>query len=316
MNNVSRRSFITTTGTAGIALWVGLSYKWVEGAPHDGGAEWGGPAYDPKTNILYVNANENACLMQMLDNNSTPALNENNLQAGQRLYKQNCMSCHGEERNGTGTYPSLINVHSKYSTAEFLAILNDGRRMMPAFRQLAEQEKSAIASFILDEKKEQRKNFISPKKLVDSNNVIPYRLKGYTRFLSPGGYPAITPPWGTLNAIDLNTGELVWKAPLGEYEELKAKGIPPTGTENYGGPVVTAGGVVFIAATRDGKFRAFNKRTGKVLWEYTLQAPGFATPSIYELNGKQYIVIACGGGKWGIKSSDAYIAFSLPGENK
>jgi quinoprotein glucose dehydrogenase len=279
---------------------------------YGGGAEWGGPAYDPQTGILYVNANENACLMQMLDNKYGPVLNETYLQAGQRLYKQNCMSCHGGDRKGTGTYPPLIDAHSKYSATDFQALLNGGRRMMPAFKQLPEEEKRAIASFILDQKTEQTRTFIAPKKSMDSIDIMPYRLKGYTRFLSPEGYPGITPPWGTLNAINLNTGELVWKTPLGEYEELKAKGIPPTGTENYGGPVVTAGGLVFIAAARDGKLRAFNKRTGKILWEYALPAPGFATPAIYELNGKQYLVIACGGGKLGTKSSDAYVAFSLP----
>ena len=281
---------------------------------YGGGAEWGGPAFDPQTGILYVNANENACLMQMLDNKILPTSLETNLQAGQRFYKQNCMSCHGEERKGTGIYPSLIDIHTKYSFTNFIALLNSGRRMMPAFKQLLKEEKIAIASFILDEKKEQTKPFVASKKSIDSNDIMPYRLKGYTRFLSPEGYLGITPPWGTLNAINLNTGELVWKIPLGEYEELKAKGIPATGTENYGGPVVTAGGLIFIAAARDGKLRAFNKRTGKILWEYTLPAPGFATPSVYELNGKQYIVIACGGGKWGIKSSDAYVAFSLPGK--
>jgi quinoprotein glucose dehydrogenase len=135
---------------------------------------------------------------------------------------------------------------------------------------------------------------------------------GYTKFLSPDGYPAIPPPWGTLSAIDLNTGDFVWKTTLGEYPELTARGIAPTGTENYGGPVVTAGGLVFIGASRDGKFRAFDKRSGKLLWQYDLPAPAFATPAIYELNGKQYIVIACGGGKLGTKAGDAYVAFALP----
>lgn len=126
------------------------------------------------------------------------------------------------------------------------------------------------------------------------------------------GYPAVKPPWGTLTAVNLNTGETEWKIPLGEYPELKAKGIPPTGTENYGGPVVTAGGLLFIAASKDGKLRAFNKRTGKLLWETDLPAPGFATPSVYSVAGKQYIVIACGGGKLNTKSGDAYVAFALP----
>ena len=139
-------------------------------------------------------------------------------------------------------------------------------------------------------------------------------MAGYNRFLSADGFPAIGPPWGTLTAIDLNTGEHVWKTTLGEYPELKEKGVPPTGTENYGGPVVTAGGLLFIAAARDSKIRAFNKYSGKLLWEYDLPAPGFATPSVYAVNGKQYIVIACGGGKLKTRSGDAYIAFALPGE--
>ncbi len=104
----------------------------------------------------------------------------------------------------------------------------------------------------------------------------------------------------------------MWKIPLGEFEELKKKGVPPTGRENYGGPVVTAGGLIFIGATADGKFRAINKKTGKILLETDLPAPGVATPAVYTVNGKQYVAIACGGSKWGGKSSDVYIAFALP----
>jgi len=140
-------------------------------------------------------------------------------------------------------------------------------------------------------------------------------MTGYNKFLSPEGLPAISPPWGTINAINLNTGELVWKDPLGEYPELKAKGIPLTGTENYGGSVVTAGGLLFIAAARDGKIRAYNKYNGKLVWEHELPAPGFATPSVYEVNGKQFIVIACGGGKLKTNSGDAYVAFALQNKN-
>ena len=132
-----------------------------------------------------------------------------------------------------------------------------------------------------------------------------------TKFETKDGYPAIRPPWGSLSAIDLNSGKMVWKIPLGDYPELRAKGIH-SGAENYGGPVVTAGGLLFIAATKDGKFRAFNKRTGKLLWEVDLPAAGFATPSLYQVNGKQFIVIACGGGKMKTKSGDAYVAFALP----
>jgi quinoprotein glucose dehydrogenase len=279
---------------------------------YDGGGEWGGPAVDPATGILYVNANEMAWIMKMNENNIEQPKKESWLEAGQRLYHQNCLSCHGADRKGTGNNPDISGVKSKYKQEEFLTLINSGRRMMPAFKHLGEAEKNAIASFILEVKEEQQREFIAEKKPFDSANYMPYKLDGYRKFLSPTGYPAISPPWGTLSAIDLNTGDFKWKVTLGEYPELKAKGIPPTGTENYGGPVVTAGGIVFIAATRDSKFRAFHKKTGKLLWEYDLPASAFATPAVYELHGRQYVVIACGGGKLNTRSGDAYIAFALP----
>jgi quinoprotein glucose dehydrogenase len=139
-----------------------------------------------------------------------------------------------------------------------------------------------------------------------------YGFTGYNKFLTKDGYPAIAPPWGTLNAIDLQTGKYLWKIPFGEFEELKKKGIPTTGRENYGGSVITAGGLLFIGATADNKFRAYNKRTGKLLWETTLPASGVATPAVYAVDGKQYVVIACGGSKWGGPNGDSYVAFSLP----
>ena len=137
-------------------------------------------------------------------------------------------------------------------------------------------------------------------------------MTGYNKFQDGKGFPAVAPPWGTLNAINLNTGEYVWKIPLGEDPGMVAKGIRHTGTENYGGPVVTASGLLFIAATKDEKFRAFDKKTGKLLWETTLPAAGFATPATYQVNGKQYVVIACGGVKLGAKKGNQYVAFALP----
>jgi quinoprotein glucose dehydrogenase len=221
------------------------------------------------------------------------------------------MSCHGPERKGSGNYPSLIAVDKKYNEQEISELISTGRRMMPGFKQLSGEERSAISSFLLSTKSTQQKKFIEAPKPVDTFRHLPYSTTGYNRFLSKEGYPAIKPPWGTLNAINLNTGEIAWKIPFGEFPEFKKKGII-TGSENYGGSVVTAGGVLFIAATRDGKFRAFNKRTGKLLWETNLPAPGFATPAVYSLNGKQYIAIACGGGKLGTKSGDSYVVFALP----
>jgi quinoprotein glucose dehydrogenase len=140
----------------------------------------------------------------------------------------------------------------------------------------------------------------------------PYDFVGYERWRDSTGYPAIKPPWGSLSAIDLNTGTYLWRIPLGEHAALTAKGIPVTGTEQYGGPIVTAGGLVFIAATMDEKFRAFDKSTGRLLWETKLPAAGYATPSTYSVGGKQYVVVAAGGGKLGSRSGDAYVAFTLP----
>lgn len=147
----------------------------------------------------------------------------------------------------------------------------------------------------------------------ESGKPYPFKNTGYNRFWDPDGYPAITPPWGSLTAINLNTGDFSWQVPLGEFEELTKKGIPPTGTPNLGGSMVTAGGLVFIASTKDEKFRAFDKETGKILWETKLPAGGYASPGTYMVNGKQYVVIAAGGGgKMATKAGDYYLAFALP----
>ncbi|MCQ6959344.1 PQQ-binding-like beta-propeller repeat protein [Mucilaginibacter aquariorum] len=277
----------------------------------DGGAEWGGPSYDPETGILYINANQMAWVIQAIPIQTKAAANETNLEAGQRLFKASCMTCHGVDRKGSGTFPSLININKKYSTASFDTLLQSGRRMMPAFRQLKAVERKAIASFILNVKAEQHKPFVDADSHKDDPFKVPYSIVGYNKFLSKEGYPAISPPWGTLNAIDLNTGKYVWKQTLGNDPEFP-HGKEQSGTENYGASVITKGGLLFIAATKDGKFRAFNKKTGKLLWEVTLPAPGYATPSIYEISGKQYIVIACGGGKMNTRSGDSFVAFALP----
>ena len=276
----------------------------------DGGAEWGGPAFDPTSGILYVNANEMPWVLTMVDVKEKPMKLETNLQAGERLYRSSCMPCHGPDQKGAGNYPALIDINKKYTEQQFTALLTGGRRMMPAFSQLSLNEKKAIASFILKNETVQKEKFVAPVRAVNEWDKLPYAATGYNKFLTKEGYPAVAPPWGTLNAINLNTGELVWKDTLGDVPEFKAKGIH-TGTENYGGPVVTAGGLIFIAATKDAKFRAFNKRTGKLLIELDLPAAGFATPAVYEKNGKQYVVIACGGGKLKASSGDSYVAFSL-----
>jgi quinoprotein glucose dehydrogenase len=281
---------------------------------YDGGGEWGGPAVDPATNLMYVNANEMAWVLNMVVNKPDTTKIRTNIDAGKALYTQYCMGCHAPDRSGGGDYPSIIGAEKKYNALQLLELLSTGRRMMPGFNNLSKEEKNAIASFILDIKSEQDKTYTGSVQNIKKPIASAYNFTGYNKFLTKEGYPAISPPWGTLNAINLNTGDLVWKIPFGEFKELKDKGIPTTGRENYGGPLVTAGGVLFIAATADGKFRAFNKRTGALLWETDLPAPGIATPAVYEVQGKQFVVIACGGSKWGGKSGDSYVAFALPGK--
>jgi quinoprotein glucose dehydrogenase len=182
--------------------------------------------------------------------------------------------------------------------------------MMPAFRKFTPDEKKMLVAFLFNDNVKSR----ADKKQVGApaKEKNTFRISGYTKFLDKDGYPAIRPPWGTLNAIDLNTGEYVWKVPFGETPELQAKGLPQTGAESYGGPVVTASGLLFIAGTRDGKFRVYNAASGRLLWETTLPAAAFATPSTYSVNGRQYVVVACGGTKLGAPKGDSYVAFALP----
>ena len=278
----------------------------------DGGAEWGGPAVDPRKGVMYINSNHLARFIEMVPNEQPIVGPETMVAAGERLYRTHCQSCHHYDRSGHGDYPSLVNIGERYDETAFTAIVHQGRRMMPAFGHLAPEQVEALATYVLELPDNAELPYAGePEPAADAAPHLPYKLKGYTKFLSSNGMPAISPPWGTLTAVDLNSGEHLWNVPLGEYEHYKAAGIPATGTENYGGPAVTAGGLVFIAATSDRKFRAFHQRTGAVVWEVDLPAAGFATPSIYELDGRAFVVIACGGGKLGAGSGDAYVAYSF-----
>jgi quinoprotein glucose dehydrogenase len=273
----------------------------------DGGAEWGGAAFDPETGILYVNSNEMPWILEMVETDAMAA----GMPRVEQIYAINCAVCHGSNRTGAqlGANPSLVDIGYRLTAEEMYEVIHDGRGVMPSFSFLSEDEIEAIIAFLQDPDAPD----VSPVEITMSRAPqVPYSHKGYNRWLDPEGYPAIKPPWGTLNAIDLNTGEHVWNIPLGEFRELTERGIPQTGTENYGGPVVTAGGVLFIGATQDEKFRAFDKNTGELLWETQLPAGGYATPAVYEVDGKQYVVIAAGGGKMGTKPGDTYVAFSLP----
>jgi quinoprotein glucose dehydrogenase len=277
----------------------------------NGGAEWGGAAVDPASGVLYVNSTEMPWVLNMV---GVPAPDADPAMRGPRAYLLNCASCHGEDLEGDpqGNFPALADVGSRMSRDELRGIVDAGRGFMPTFAHLEAGEKEALLSFLMNPSAERGPRAVA--EVLEPGNVqaVSFAHTGWFRFLDPEGYPAVKPPWGTLNAIDLNTGEYLWRVPLGEFAELTARGIPQTGTENYGGPLVTAGGLLFIAATPDQKFRAYDKQTGEVLWEADLPAAGYATPSTYEVNGRQYVVIAAGGGKIGTPSGDTYAAFALP----
>jgi quinoprotein glucose dehydrogenase len=268
----------------------------------DGGAQWGGAATDPD-GILYVPAKELPVYTSLVDVEQ-PA---NVVTTGAALYTSNCSACHGKDRAGNhdGSYPSLINIDKRLSAEKISTILMTGKGMMPSFSHISGSERKAITAYLLN------KTEVPLNASTASNKLLPYRHTGYNRWYDRNGYPVSTPPWGTLTAVDLNTGGHKWQVPLGEYKALTEKGIPPTGTDNYGGPLVTASGLIFIGASRDEKFRAIDKTSGKTLWQTDLPAAGYASPSTYSVRGKQYVVIACGGGKLNTKSGDKYVAFCL-----
>jgi quinoprotein glucose dehydrogenase len=262
----------------------------------DGGAEWGGAAYDADEALLYVNSNEMPWIVRLIPNNDTS------------LYNVNCASCHREDRKGSPSAPSLVGIGERRSKEEIAAVIREGTGRMPAFPDMGARNIADLVEFLITGRDKGTDTAVT-----SDPSWLRYRIDGETLFRDPDGYPPITPPWGTLNAIDLNAGTIKWQIPLGEYPELVAQGLKNTGSDNYGGPIVTAGGVLFIAATNfDRKFRAFDKSTGRLLWETTLPAAGNATPATYMVGGRQYVVIVCGGGKNGAPSGSAIVAFALP----
>ncbi len=264
-----------------------------------GGGEWGGPGVDPTTGILYVNSNNFPWKPKL-----EPSVAES---PGRNIYNMYCQACHGSELEGSqmfGGVPALKNVKDSLSISEMQKIITEGKGVMPAFRELQKQEIEKLTAFLA----RQEKDTMSEK----SEWPYPYTFGGHGRVNMEDGLPMIKPPWGQLTAIDLNEAKIKWQIPLGNYDSLNIPGHPITGTPNYGGPIVTKGGLLFIAATADNKIRAFDKETGEKLWEADLPTSGVATPATYSVDGKQYVVIACGGGREGAKSGDSYVAFALP----
>lgn len=279
----------------------------------DGGAEWGGAAVDPD-GIIYINSNEMSWLISL--NEAKPARGDEAV-TGVQLYTTYCASCHGAERRGNAAsgYPSVQDLEGRLSREELSGVITRGKGRMAGFPGITDAQKRDLVAFLFGDEVEtkpvERRN--DRNEVTGDDSLVEYKISEYSKYLDGEGYPAISPPWGTLNAIDLNTGEYLWKIVYGEYPELMEKGIPQTGSENYGGPVVTASGLLFIAGTKDKKFRAYNKATGGLVWETGLPAAAFATPATYEVNGRQYIVVACGGTKNGAEKGDSYVAFALPG---
>jgi len=279
----------------------------------DGGAEWGGAGFDPNTGWLYVNSNEMAWV-SIANKYDNPKEWEWQLKKdpiksyGKSIYSQQCSRCHGAGLDGMSNIPGLKNLKNKFNKLELSAIIKKGKGSMMPMPQVSESQIKAMTSYLLDD--DTIDLDLNSYRELDPN-IVPYSIDYFGRFMDENGYPAVKPPWGTLNAIDLNKGEIVWQVPLGEYEELTNQGFAKTGTENYGGPILTDGGLIFIGATNDEYFRAFDKKTGEEIWKVKLPAGGYATPITYQIEGKQYVVIACGGGKMGTKSGDSYIAFAL-----
>lgn len=268
-----------------------------------GGANWGGGAYDPATNLYYINATEAPHLIHIeaveVDKGST-------LGVGEFIFRKQCSGCHGLDLQGFYPYaPALTGLAGRLDKKDAIATVTEGKGRMMPFGHLPRHELDAVVEYVYARGEGPITQTAAGEK------ETAYVFAGYNDFMDERYYPAIKPPWGTLNAIDLASGKRVWQVTLGEYEQLSKEGVPPTGTRNYGGPVVTAGGLLIIAATADEKLRIFDKHSGELLWQYQLPAAGYATPSTYEVGGRQYIVVTCSGGKLGTRTGDQYIAFAL-----
>ncbi len=281
----------TNTGTAYIPI-TGQTTIIYPGT--DGGAQWGGAATSPD-GIMYIPAKEIPVYTSLVPTSTVSESATAN--SGALLYQMYCSPCHGTDRLGNhdGSYPTLVTVKDRYTDDQIEKLLKEGRGMMPSFSHISVIERKAIIDYLLG-KTSAKDQHISIQK-----SQAPFHHTGYNRWYASDRLPINTPPWGTLTAIDLNSGSQKWQVPLGGL----------TGTDNYGGPLATQGGLIFIAATPDRKLHAFDKNSGKLLWEYSLPAAGYSTPSTYLVHGKQYIVIACGGGKLNSKSGDQYVAFAL-----
>ena len=258
---------------------------------YDGGAGWGGAAFDPGTSRLILNAMDVAGTLSLIE---VPAGS-----SGYGSYARHCGACHGFDLEGSDAGVALQGLNKRMSYGEAYGILNRGQGRMPGFAHLNPGERTAILRHILAETPTKDETITDPA----------YAFCCYAYLRDDEGLPGNAPPWGTLNSIDLASGEIVWAVPFGNFPTHPDLGF---GATSYGGPVVTASGLIFIAATPDRMFRAYDERDGSVLWETELSAAGFSTPAVYSVAGKQYVAIAAGGGRGSGKHGAEYFAFSLP----
>ncbi|GAB3900367.1 hypothetical protein GCM10028803_23130 [Larkinella knui] len=277
-----------------------------------GGAEWGGAAYDPTTSILYVKSNDSPEIqsMQKVDPEKE-AKDQTVFAQGKTLYMTYCVSCHGKDKNGDEpNYPSLIGLRNRTTREAVLAKIKQGGGKMPAFASVVKGKEQGILAFLFDREKNSTKVTKLETGQTQAGADKYLNLTAYGHFRDPNGHPALKPPWGTLNAINLTTGDYAWQIPLGNQPELQEKGAAETGLEGSAGPIVTAGGLVFISGTRDQKMRAFDKSTGQLIWETRLPGVANATACTYWSGNRQFIAVSVGGSKE--NPAGSIVAFALP----
>ena len=267
-----------------------------------GGSNWGGATVNPETNMLFVNSTDIPMILKLTDLKKIREANQLNPVI---LYRTYCSHCHGGDKKGTGVGPDLTGRVKNYKAVQIASILQKGAQPMPSFGFLSQEQIAAIVAYVKDTLTQQ--SFETPD--IPQNNE-PYGFNGYSFYLNPEGDPAIAPPFGTMTAIDLNTGNIVWQVPLGEDPKFKKMGIPNSGMFNRGGGIATAGGLIFIGATGDNMFRAFDQKTGKVLWEYQLPGMASSIPSTYAVGNKQYVVVSVNGEQKN-NFKGGYIAFAI-----
>lgn len=292
-----------------------------------GGSNWGGGAFDPESGIFYVKSSDSPEIDHLQKVSAEKNFStQSPFNQGKAIYMKHCSGCHGRDRRGNEPdYPSLLNVKGKLAEEDALNKIKEGSGRMPAFASIIKGHEDAIIAYLFDitDSRPSRKEadlfevHTNRQSVTDNDEdeetdtaSVYLNVTAFSHFNDIEGRPAIKPPWGALNAIDLNTGEYAWKVVIGNWPALQEEGAPETGREGYGGPIVTAGGLLFIGGTHDKKFRAYDKASGALLWETTLPAAANATPCTYFSNGKQYVAISVAGDKE--NPAGSIMAFALP----